>query len=294
LETGELGHVKENLDLWNILREVFLQANSGGILIAHVPSHMDPALCDHDFESWAARGNRAADRLAVAANQNRSTAVQALHDQARNWQQATWRTATSLRSIYLAIAEQTGGPQHAMEDEEAVEELEVPLPPEHEVQDRLSECVALGWRADTATSSQVLPARVMMQIFDWILRLDVHGGPARAISWLELAVMLFLDPNQQVPAMDVSGRWTFDEPLFPSPRGRLLASLFSLIRTVVRKQALRLHLGQFILSHVDVSVLGSSFRWGSLFAGRRMNCSRVLAVAFVIAPLPRGGGAWAI
>ena len=267
LDTGGLGTIKENLDLWAILADIFQQADPGGILIAHVPSHLDPAQCDSDFEEWAARGNHAADTLAVTTNQNRSQEVKEAHSRAQAWYQAMWRTATSLRAVYLAIAEHTGNRQPGVEDDEEIVEVVVPIPPCQEQPDRLSDCVALGWRASTEAVSQVLPFSVTVHVFEWVLRLDVQGSHVCTISWLELAVMLFLDPDQSVPALDASGRWTLADPLFPSPRGRYVASLYSLIRTVIRKQVSKFHLEQFVQARVDLTELGVFFPMGGLVCG---------------------------
>ena len=267
METGLFGRIQDNADLWELLADVLRQADPDKLFISHVPSHLDPAACDNDFECWVAHGNNAVDRLAVTANRNRSALLMEVHDQAKTWHSAMWSMAISLRTVYLGIAEQADNRQQTADEESEVPDLVAQPQPFPDQTDRLSECVALGWRAQTEASSQVLPAGVVVQIFEWILKLDECSAPQCAVSWLELTVLLLSDPDQQVPDLDVSGRWTLAKPMFPSARGRHLASLLSLIRTVVRRQTRALHLEQFLVGRVELSGLGVFFPIGGLICG---------------------------
>ena len=60
----ELSERAENADLWEQVEMVLQGFPTGCIGISHVPSHLDPELCESEFELWVARWNNFADQQA--------------------------------------------------------------------------------------------------------------------------------------------------------------------------------------------------------------------------------------
>ncbi|OLQ12995.1 LINE-1 reverse transcriptase-like [Symbiodinium microadriaticum] len=149
-----------NLDLWERIWLWVQELRPRQLCVHHVPSHLDPELCEDDFEIWVATWNQYADTVAGLANLNRSGLLSEVHHHAVEYFQATAKHLRSLRALYLAIAD-------ASEDEG--QRHEGPSP---EWDDDIScEDLPLGSARDLAIADQ-LPVNWQAQLRDRLGTLD--------------------------------------------------------------------------------------------------------------------------
>ena len=111
LSGGAIPENWDNLDLWETVHEVALQLGHGRFNCQHVPSHLDFALCEDDFEAWVAKGNNWADTQADLTNRSRSQQFVSLHNAALgHFRVAHRRFATS--GAYISESLKKPEPAH--------------------------------------------------------------------------------------------------------------------------------------------------------------------------------------
>ena len=87
--------------LWDILGDL----TPGQLRAQHIPSHLDPLLCENAFEEWVAEWNGHADTVATLTNASRSSDTQRIAAEAIRYFTDTAACIRALRAIYLQIAE---------------------------------------------------------------------------------------------------------------------------------------------------------------------------------------------
>ena len=198
----------ENCDLWEQIAEQLSGFSWDELDIQHVPSHVLSNLCESPLEEWLANWNRHADELAGRTNLNRPLSLVELHRDALAHHDYVCEVLRALRTVYFAIAEQTGA---ARATQEAIDDLEdVVL---NELQactqgERLHEALPLNWSRCALTSCSELPSYFVQSLCDFLFRVDSSSQGVVQVSWLELLVMLLHEGSVVFPVQDViSGSW---------------------------------------------------------------------------------------
>ena len=173
----------DNLDLWEMVHEVALQLGHGRLLCRHVPSHLDAALCEDDFEAWVAKGNNWADAQADLTNRSRPQQFVRLHSAAMGLFQRRAKEIRDIRGVYLRIAEETGTSRYSE-----------PMPYDDEVpvfwQERdctLADALHPAWRPALRARSSTFPRLCLECIAEILFELDEGSPMCTAVSWVELA-----------------------------------------------------------------------------------------------------------
>ena len=173
----------DNQDMWETVYEVVFQLGCDRFKCRHVPSHLDVALCEDDFEAWVARGNNWADTQADLTNRSRPQPMVSIHSAALGHFQERSQEIRDLRRVYLSIAEITGTRRHV--DSVPVEE-DTPVI----WQDRdctLSDALHPTWRFELAARGSAFPIACLESISEVLFELDEGSPMCTAVSWVELA-----------------------------------------------------------------------------------------------------------
>ena len=96
----------EHGDLWQVIEACTQMLDPHQVTVQHIPSHLDPAQCQDEFESWVCKWNGHVDTVAAIYNLTRPHSFAQLLETAR----LSWcRTASyirSLRKLYFTVAEE--------------------------------------------------------------------------------------------------------------------------------------------------------------------------------------------
>ena len=259
LQGGELGWDEENGDLWEAMLVALQRFPEGALRVTHIPSHLDPMLCEDDFELWVARFNEYADVQAGLTNQGRCQSFVNQH-LAASQLHADWaHCIRQLRTFYLRIAECTA--QDSEHRPEAVD------PAEDDVQIwqfqaiDLHDSLPLCWKARLLECPGGFPVVCLTQVMDALLSLDIGGGVSTDVSWIELVFGLFKRGFQFW--FSPYGDWVpvQDSPHRPGPN---ISVLIHFIRSSCNALFRHLGLSDHLVSRVDVSRLGFVFPMGGL------------------------------
>ena len=199
----------DNFDLWEAVLAACLADPSLTWDVIHVPSHLDPDMCENPFEDWVCTWNQRADRAAVLAVAQHSDRVQRAASAARHWELQQASLAHELCVMHLQVAEVTAGEARITAEEGAEED-------DFEDQDTalvvraesLSDRLSVGWQQQCAAVGAV-PVTFALALFGQILQWDDSEDAATAISWLELAAALAISSKFVWPRRrPEDGAWT--------------------------------------------------------------------------------------
>ena len=230
LQGLEVGRFCENADLWEDI-ESWLQQARGGLIVQHIPSHLEVSACVDPFEEWVAVWNGKADQAAGLANSNRGQQVWDVVEQARSDWHRTATDVRRLRRLYFDIAEyhQTSSRTEAPDVECPPADTPLPVDPS---QSRLSEEVSLGWRL--ALREAPLPEFFMHAVGDFLLSQDMKAETTYKVSLIELLFMVKLDGLEFPVCCPTTGRWIRPDALVFHGEPLTAAVQLKLLRIAMR------------------------------------------------------------
>ena len=182
-----------NLDLWERIWLLVQELRPQQLCVHHVPSHLDPDLCEDDFEVWVATWNQYADTVAGLANLNRSGRFSEVHHHAVEYFQVTATHLRSLRALYLAIADATeeegqrhDGPSPEWDEDISCEDLPLGSARDLAIADQLS----VNWQVQLRDKIGTLDWTLVRSVVEFMLEQDAASSLEYQISWLELLAMM--------------------------------------------------------------------------------------------------------
>ena len=257
----------DNHDLWRHIRELLQQLPATLLQVFHVPSHMCWQRTTSPFEDWLAEHNGHADRVAGTANNNRSVALKAIHEQAVGFYRDTSAQIRALRSIYVRLAKRGKAkeqPEHA-HDDLGPEGLEEQLPAV-EKQVELEQVLSVNWHLRVMSRS-LYPSDFVYSICDFIFKQDSPSAEAYRVTWLEFMFMLEIELGLCFPVTDQRSRWctafsTVFKPAPPTVAGRL-----RIVRDVAMSSLKTLGLEAMLVGGLDLLDFGVRFRLDGFIGG---------------------------
>ena len=262
LQGVDLGLDVDNGDLWDAMRVALQRFPDGALKATHIPSHLDPGLCEDDFELWIAKFNDYADAQAGLTNQGRSQQFVEMHNAASQIHTDWAYCIRKLRTVYLKIAERTAqGIGHRTDAVDTVEEDEqIWRLRAIDLQD----CLPLNWRGRLVSCPGGLPVACLTQIMKALLSLDVAGGIGTDVSWIELVFGWYKQGFQFW--VRPHGDWVVVEDNLHRPRPNI-SVLIHFVRSVCTVLFKHLGLDDLLVTGVDVTRFGVTFPQGGLRFG---------------------------
>ena len=273
LDGGTLVDDGANHDLWVQVRDLLPCFPEGAITVQHVHSHLDSAKLTSPFEDWVKRWNDTADRAAVTANLNRSTACTATHERALKWFQQTAQELRFWRGIYFGIAELTQGQRH-MQPAQDLEEVEFPDHPAIwlDRDDQVIDRIPLNWGQLTNAACPDLPSDFVRDLLQAFLFLDSGSHQACTVSWIELLFLLDGSSSLTFPVKcPETGRWRLAQDVPFRPFRTHAAVQLRIVRKVLTSAFQVAGIQDVLCGEVDVTCYGVSMPMGGLLMGSPPN-----------------------
>ncbi|CAE7325636.1 unnamed protein product [Symbiodinium sp. CCMP2456] len=245
-------------DLWDILKGLLDQLDSGSFRVCHTPSHLDSSLTESPWEDWLARYNGHADTLAAAANANRPQVLVDTYQAALQYHENNLQVLRALRSIYCGIAEATscrnkGQQSGVVPDEPECRPMAVPRRCEIEA------IVPVGWAQQVLTCTADLPGEFVLRLCRFVFEQDAAAAQAFQVTWLELVFMLEATGDFVYPVVGDKGGWVSSATVAFLPPPPTVAGRLTLVRRALRRALKCLRLQGLFVSGIDRSDLGVGF-----------------------------------
>ena len=270
LQDGDTFDPEDNDNLWRWLQELLAQLPSGTLIIQHVPSHLDTRLTTGPFEDWIAQWNGYADRLAGLANSNRTQRFEELHARAVRHHDHAAAALTALRSIYLGIAHEA---PDTVRHESTEPVIEVALDAASTKRQDIVDVIPVGWQAMVLQSKGPAPAQFVVDVFNFVFRMDSAHDTTFEVSFLELLFMIGDDVGFPVSSPR-DGKWVMSSEVHFVAAQLTVASKLRLLQGALRRAFSCLQLMHLVVSGLDLSHVGVSCCCQGIIMGCSPNSRR--------------------
>ena len=268
LDGGHLPDDIGNDDLWTEVTHLINLTPEGAVAVQHVHSHLDSTLLTSPLEDWLKEWNDKADRAAVAANQNRSTAATEMFREALQHHQGMVAQIRVWRDIYFRIAAITLH-DHPVCQLEEVDDLDWPerVIDWHPRTDIVAERLPVNWHLQARTVCHMFPEDFIESLLQKLIQIDGVSTCAAKVSWLELLFLVSSTSEVVFPAVCPStGGWISAKDV-PFRTSLHAAVQLRFIRAVCTRAFRLAGLSDVLCTEVDVTDFGVSMPMGGLWLG---------------------------
>ena len=182
----------ENQDLIDRLTDMATHLSEGQVQAFWIPSHLDEARCDTDYETWIAVWNNKVDHLAVQVNQTRSstfwTLTSSLADHHRSWSDIL----RTLRKFYLAVAEFRAEQNQQTPEVILIDDTDWDLQVEHT---SLHEALPLNWLEVAEQTFCKVPQAYLSHVIQVLSAIDEPDEHFLPLSIIEIAFLCLRRPD---------------------------------------------------------------------------------------------------